>query len=91
MLGSRRRRLQQLVVLLSTGFALAAAADVSTIDDPAERMVRTELDNGLVVLRIPYAWTFTAFGVVIVSSVMISLLIEQKRLSLGAEKTSEPA
>jgi simple sugar transport system permease protein len=42
------------------------------------------IENGLVVLRIPYAWTYTVFGVVIVCSVIISNFIEQRRLGLGA-------
>lgn len=45
------------------------------------------IENGLVVLRIPYYWTFTIFGVVLVSSVIISLYIEKKRLTLGVERS----
>ncbi|MGQ9615286.1 MAG: ABC transporter permease [Spirochaetota bacterium] len=45
------------------------------------------IENGLVILRIPYYWTFTVFGVVIVSSVIISLYIEQKRLTMGTVRS----
>lgn len=43
------------------------------------------IENGLVVQRIPYYWTFVIFGVVIISSVILSNFTEQKRLSVGAE------
>jgi simple sugar transport system permease protein len=46
-------------------------------------MVISIIENGLVFMRVPYYWTFTIFGVVIVSSVLISLLIEKKRLTMG--------
>ena len=42
------------------------------------------IENGLVVLRIPYYWTFTIFGIVLVASAIISLYIDKKRLSIGA-------
>jgi len=42
------------------------------------------IENGLVVLRIPYYWTFTIFGVILVSSAIISLYLDKKRLSVGA-------
>lgn len=45
------------------------------------------IENGLVIMRISYSWTYTVFGVVIVSSVIISLFIEKKRLGIGAEPT----
>ncbi|RKX91450.1 MAG: hypothetical protein DRP84_11600 [Spirochaetes bacterium] len=42
------------------------------------------IQNGLVVLRIPYYWTFTIFGVILISSAIISLYLDKKRLSVGA-------
>ena len=45
-------------------------------------LIISVIENGLVILRIPYAWTFTVFGVVIVSSVMVSNLIERRRMGL---------
>ena len=50
-------------------------------------LIISVIENGLVVLRLPYAWTFTIFGVVLVSSVLISLTIEKRRLLLGAERS----
>ncbi len=44
------------------------------------------IENGLVVMRIAYAWTFTIFGVVLVGSVILSIFIEQRRLMMGAER-----
>jgi simple sugar transport system permease protein len=49
-------------------------------------LIISVIENGLVVLRLPYAWTFTIFGVVLVSSVLISLAIEKRRLLKGAEQ-----
>ncbi|MFW6138913.1 MAG: ABC transporter permease [Spirochaetota bacterium] len=46
-------------------------------------LIISVIENGLVVLRIPYYWTFSIFGVVIISSVLISLHIEQRRIALG--------
>ena len=42
------------------------------------------IENGLVVLRIAYYWTFAIFGIVLVASAIISLYLDKKRLSLGA-------
>jgi len=42
------------------------------------------IQNGLVILRIPYYWTFTIFGVVLVASAIISLYIDKRRLSIGS-------
>ena len=42
------------------------------------------IQNGLVVLRIPYYWTFTIFGVILIFSAIISLYLDKKRLSVGA-------
>jgi simple sugar transport system permease protein len=56
-------------------------------------LIISVIENGLVVLRIPYYWTFVIFGIVIVSSVIISSLMEQKRLTIGIERdrgVSEP-
>lgn len=47
-------------------------------------MVISIIENGLILLRVPYYWTFTIFGVVIISSVLISQIIERKRLTMGA-------
>ncbi len=44
------------------------------------------IENGLVLLRIPYYWTYIIFGVVIISSVIISSLMEQKRVTMGGER-----
>ena len=49
-------------------------------------LIISVIENGLVVLRIPYYWTFVIFGVVIISSVIISYLTEQRRLTMGAER-----
>jgi simple sugar transport system permease protein len=49
-------------------------------------LIISVIDNGLVVLRIPYAWTFTIFGVVLVSSVIVSLYIEKRRLSVNVNR-----
>jgi simple sugar transport system permease protein len=45
------------------------------------------IENGLVIMRVSYSWTYTVFGVIIVSSVIISLFIEKRRMSIGAEST----
>jgi simple sugar transport system permease protein len=45
------------------------------------------IENGLVLLRIQYWWTFTVFGVVIIISVIISKMIEKRRMMVGAEIT----
>lgn len=50
-------------------------------------LVISIIENGLVVLRIPYAWTYTVFGVVIISSVLIGMYIEKRQMMLGAERT----
>ena len=44
------------------------------------------IENGLVVMRIAYAWTYTIFGIVLVGSVILSIFIEQRRLMMGAER-----
>jgi len=44
------------------------------------------IENGLVLLRVPYYWTFTIFGVVIVSTAILSVYIEKRRLLFGAER-----
>ena len=43
----------------------------------------TVIENGLVLLRIPYFWTYIIFGLVIISSVLSSLYLERKRLGRG--------
>lgn len=50
-------------------------------------LIISAIENGLVVLRIPYYWTFIIFGVVIISSVIISSFIEKRKLILSAERT----
>jgi simple sugar transport system permease protein len=50
-------------------------------------LVISLIENGLVLMRIPYWWTFTVFGVVIIASVIISKIIEKRRLMTGAEIT----
>jgi len=48
-------------------------------------LIISAIENGLVIMRLPYSWTYTIFGIVIVSSVIFSLYIEKKRLSIGKE------
>ena len=54
-------------------------------------LIISVIENGLVVLRIPYYWTFVIFGIVIVSSVIITNVTEQKRLTMGAERDGVPS
>ncbi len=49
-------------------------------------LVISIIENGLVFLRIPYWWTFTAFGVIIVGTAIISKYLEQRRIMMGAER-----
>jgi len=44
------------------------------------------IENGLIFMRIQYWWTFTIFGVIIVSTAIISRYFDQRRTMLGAEK-----
>ncbi len=37
------------------------------------------IENGLVVLRIPYFWTYTVFGLVIIFSVLSSMYLEKQK------------
>jgi simple sugar transport system permease protein len=41
------------------------------------------IENGLVMLRIPYWWTFTVFGGIIILSVIVSKTIEGRRSAAG--------
>ncbi len=41
------------------------------------------IENGLVVMRISYFWTYMVFGLVIISSVLFGLYLERKRLGRG--------
>jgi simple sugar transport system permease protein len=50
-------------------------------------LIISAIENGLVILRLPYHWTFIIFGIVIISSVVINFFIEQKRLTMGAERS----
>jgi len=43
------------------------------------------IENGLVMLRIPYWWTFTVFGGIIILSVIASRLIEGRRTGARAD------
>jgi simple sugar transport system permease protein len=43
-------------------------------------LVISIIENGLVLLRIQYWWTFTVFGVIIIASVIISKAIEKRRV-----------
>jgi simple sugar transport system permease protein len=43
------------------------------------------IENALMVLRIPYFWTYTVFGVVIVGSVILSAFLGQRRAGFGRE------
>jgi len=49
-------------------------------------LVISIIENGLIFLRINYWWIFTVFGVIIVSTAIISKYIEQRRVMLGAER-----
>ncbi len=40
------------------------------------------IENGLVVLRIPYFWTYVFFGLVILFSVLSSMYIEKKQMEV---------
>ncbi|MGQ9629413.1 MAG: ABC transporter permease [bacterium] len=42
------------------------------------------IENGLVVLRIPYFWTYVVFGLVIIFSVLSSMYIERRKLGHGS-------
>jgi simple sugar transport system permease protein len=46
-------------------------------------MVIALIENGLVMLRIPYWWTFTVFGGIIIMSVIVSKIIESRRSTAG--------
>ena len=41
------------------------------------------IENGLVMMRIPYWWTFTVFGGIIILSVIVSKIIEVRRMGAG--------
>jgi simple sugar transport system permease protein len=43
------------------------------------------IENGLLVMRIPYFWTYTVFGVVIVGSAVLSAFLVKKRAGFGKE------
>jgi len=43
-------------------------------------LIISAIENGLVVLRIPYFWTYTVFGLVIVFSVLFSRYVEARKL-----------
>jgi simple sugar transport system permease protein len=49
-------------------------------------LVISIIENGLIFLRINYWWTFSVFGVIIVSTAIISKVLEQRRVMLGAER-----
>ena len=40
------------------------------------------IENGLVVMRIPYFWTYVFFGLVILFSVLSSMYIERKQMEM---------
>jgi len=44
-------------------------------------MVISLIENGLVMMRIPYWWTFTVFGGIIIFSVIIAKIIEARRMA----------
>ena len=44
-------------------------------------MVISLIENGLVMMRIPYWWTFTVFGGIIILSVVIAKIIEARRVA----------
>jgi len=43
------------------------------------------IENGLLIMRIPYFWTYTVFGVVIVGAVILSAFLGKKRSGFGRE------
>ncbi|MFZ4615498.1 MAG: ABC transporter permease [Rectinemataceae bacterium] len=43
------------------------------------------IENGLLVMRIPYFWTYTVFGVVIVGAAILSAYMVKKRAGFGRE------
>jgi simple sugar transport system permease protein len=49
-------------------------------------LVISIIENGLIFMRINYWWTFTVFGVIIVSTAIISKVLEKRRIMMGAEK-----
>jgi simple sugar transport system permease protein len=51
-------------------------------------LVISIIENGLVLLRIQYWWTFTVFGVILVASVVVSKAIEKRRVII---RTAAPA
>jgi len=48
------------------------------------------IENGLVVLRIPYFWTYVVFGLVIIFSVLSSMYMERRKLSHGSAFSAGP-
>ena len=44
-------------------------------------LIISVIENGLVVLRIPYFWTYVVFGLVIIFSVLSSRYLERKKLT----------
>jgi simple sugar transport system permease protein len=48
-------------------------------------LVISIIENGLVLMRVQYYWTFTIFGIVIVSTAILSLYIERRRQLMGGE------
>jgi len=50
-------------------------------------LVISIIENGLIFMRINYWWTFTVFGVIIVSTAIISKYLEKRRIMMGAERT----
>ena len=43
------------------------------------------IENGLLVMRIPYFWTYTVFGLVIVGSAILSTFLSRQRAGFGRE------
>jgi ribose/xylose/arabinose/galactoside ABC-type transport system permease subunit len=44
-------------------------------------MVISLIENGLVMMRIPYWWTFTVFGMIIILSVIVAKIVEARRIA----------
>jgi ribose/xylose/arabinose/galactoside ABC-type transport system permease subunit len=42
-------------------------------------MATALIENGLVMMRIPYWWTFTVFGGIILLSVIVAKIVESRR------------
>jgi simple sugar transport system permease protein len=49
-------------------------------------LIISVIENGLIFMRVNYWWTFTIFGVIIISTSLISRYIDRRRAMLGSER-----